>query len=46
MNVLNILGSVPTSSTMGVVLCVVLYTISVGISSMVVWNNTNCKSWR
>jgi hypothetical protein len=29
MNVLNYFGSVPTGSTIGVVLCVVLYAISI-----------------
>jgi phage terminase large subunit GpA-like protein len=44
MNVLNLLGSIPTGTTMGVILCVVIYAIGIGISSMVAWHSLNHRT--
>jgi len=46
MNISNCLGSVPTASTIGVVLFVILYAINIATYNLVVWQTTSLQPWR
>ena len=46
MNISNCLGSVPTASTIGIVLYVILYAINIATYNLVVWQTTSLQHWR